>query len=115
MNICVKQHRWMSYLLNDLDIDSSKPTLYNDNSGALTISKQATLNNNTEHIKVRYQYLRELVLKKQVDIIQVSSEDMVADVLTKPLGVQKLLAVYQQLGIKDHRGFLRTGDPIEVS
>ncbi|MBW0528375.1 hypothetical protein O181_068090 [Austropuccinia psidii MF-1] len=105
----------MSYLLNDLGINSSKTTLYNDNSGALTISKQATLNNNTKHIKVRYQYLRELALKKQLDIVQVSSEDMIADVLTKPLGVQKMLAFYQQLGLKDHRGVLRTGDPIEVS
>ncbi|MBW0477039.1 hypothetical protein O181_016754 [Austropuccinia psidii MF-1] len=115
MNICVKQLRWMSYLLNDLGINSSKPTLYNDNSGALTISKQATLNDNTKHIEVRYQYLRELVLKKKLDIVQVSSEDMIADVLTKPLGVQKLLAVYQQLGLKDHRGVLRIRDPIEVS
>ncbi|MBW0468119.1 hypothetical protein O181_007834 [Austropuccinia psidii MF-1] len=115
MNICVKQLQWMSYLLNDLGINSSKPTLYNDNSGALTISKQATLNDNTKHIEVRYQYLRELVLKKQLDIVQVSSEDMIADVLTKPLGVQKLLVVYQQLGLKDHRGVWRIGDPIEVS
>ncbi|MBW0467795.1 hypothetical protein O181_007510 [Austropuccinia psidii MF-1] len=90
MNVCVKQLRWMSYLLSDMGYDSARPVLFNDNSGATTISKQALLNINTKHIEIRFQYVRDLVLKKQLDIVQVASADMIADVLTKPLGPQKL-------------------------
>ncbi|MBW0544591.1 hypothetical protein O181_084306, partial [Austropuccinia psidii MF-1] len=91
MNICAKQLRWMSFLLMEMGIKDSKPMLYNDNSGATIISKQAALNANTKHIEVRYQYLRDIVSKKQLTIEQVGTEDMLADVLTKPLGIQKLL------------------------
>ncbi|MBW0470027.1 hypothetical protein O181_009742 [Austropuccinia psidii MF-1] len=96
MNVCVKQLRWMSYLLSDMGYDSARPVLFNDNSGATTISKQASLNINTKHIEVRFQYVHDLVLKKQLDVVQVASADMIADVLTKPLGLQKLNVVYQQ-------------------
>ncbi|MBW0566129.1 hypothetical protein O181_105844 [Austropuccinia psidii MF-1] len=57
MNVCVKQLRWTSYLLTDIGLHMAKPVLYNDNSGATTISKQASLNANTKHIEVRYQYV----------------------------------------------------------
>ncbi|MBW0567328.1 hypothetical protein O181_107043 [Austropuccinia psidii MF-1] len=106
MNVCVKQLRWTSYLLADIGLDMAKPILYNDNSGATTISKQASLNAKKKHIEVQFQYVRDLVMKKQLNVIQVRSGDMIADVLTKPLGLQKLTEVYQQLHLKEIRGVL---------
>ncbi|MBW0578261.1 hypothetical protein O181_117976 [Austropuccinia psidii MF-1] len=50
MNICTEQLHWMSFLLMETGIEDSKPTLYNYNSRATTIAKQATLNPNTKHI-----------------------------------------------------------------
>ncbi|MBW0470031.1 hypothetical protein O181_009746 [Austropuccinia psidii MF-1] len=42
MNICRKQLRWLSMLMvNDMNISMTKPMLYNNNSGSITISKQA--------------------------------------------------------------------------
>ncbi|MBW0524633.1 hypothetical protein O181_064348 [Austropuccinia psidii MF-1] len=106
MNVCAKQMRWLSYVLRDLGQQIEKPTLFNDNSGAVIISKQASLNTNTKHIEVRYQYLRDCVLKNLLNIIQVSTTQMIADVLTKPLGVQKLNEVYSQLHLDDPGGVL---------
>ncbi|MBW0509435.1 hypothetical protein O181_049150 [Austropuccinia psidii MF-1] len=106
MNVCVKQLRLTSYLLADIGLDMVKPVLYNENSGATTISKQASLNANTKHIEVRFQYVRDLVMKKQLNVVQVGSGDMIADMLTKPLGLQKLTEVYQQLHLKEIRGVL---------
>ncbi|MBW0535007.1 hypothetical protein O181_074722 [Austropuccinia psidii MF-1] len=106
MNVCVKQLLWTSYLLTDIGLDMVKPVLYNDNSGATTISKQASLNANTKHIEVQFQYVRDLVMKRQLNLVQVGSGDMIADVLTKPLGLQKLTEVYQQLHLKGIRGVL---------
>ncbi|MBW0584963.1 hypothetical protein O181_124678 [Austropuccinia psidii MF-1] len=50
MNVCSKQLRWLNFVLNDLGHSSLQPVLVNDNSGAVTISKQASLNANTKHI-----------------------------------------------------------------
>ena len=69
----------------------------NNNSGAIIISKEAKLNENTKHIEVRFQYVLELVTKKQLIMKQVSTHDMIADGLTKPLGHIKLESSRQQL------------------
>ncbi|MBW0479734.1 hypothetical protein O181_019449 [Austropuccinia psidii MF-1] len=39
MNICMKQLRWITFVFSDLGYGSIQPILYNDNSGAVTISK----------------------------------------------------------------------------
>ncbi|MBW0484379.1 hypothetical protein O181_024094 [Austropuccinia psidii MF-1] len=53
MNLCAKQIRWMTFLLTDLGQSTTKQTIFNDNSGVVTISSQASLNANTKHIEIR--------------------------------------------------------------
>lgn len=74
MNHCAKQLRWMSSLVSDLRIDIPTPKIYNNNSGANFISREAQLNPNSKHIKVRYQYLRDLVSKSLIQVEQVPSQ-----------------------------------------
>ncbi|MBW0477167.1 hypothetical protein O181_016882 [Austropuccinia psidii MF-1] len=101
INICAKQMQWLSFVLRDLGQMIEKPTLFNYNSGAVIILKQASLNTNTKHIEVRYQHLRDCVLKNLLNIIQVLKTQMISDVLTKPLGVQKLNEAYSQIHLED--------------
>ncbi|MBW0461454.1 hypothetical protein O181_001169 [Austropuccinia psidii MF-1] len=56
MNLCAKQLCWMTYLLADFGQATTKPTVCNNNSGAITISNQSSLNPNTKHIEIRFQY-----------------------------------------------------------
>ncbi|MBW0498669.1 hypothetical protein O181_038384 [Austropuccinia psidii MF-1] len=107
MNICSKQLRWLTFVFNDLGHASLQPILFNDNSGAVTISKQASLNANTKHIEVKYQYVCDCVIKNLIKLVQLSTNDMIADVLTKPLRVVKLQEVYKQLHLEDPGGVLR--------
>ncbi|MBW0573237.1 hypothetical protein O181_112952 [Austropuccinia psidii MF-1] len=113
MNICAKQLQWISFLFMEMGMEDSKPTMLNNNSGATMIAKQAALNANTKHIEVCYKNIRDIVSKKQLTIEKIGTEDMLADVLTKPLGVQKLLKVYSQLHLKEFRGVLRKESPFE--
>ncbi|MBW0540065.1 hypothetical protein O181_079780 [Austropuccinia psidii MF-1] len=106
MNICAKQLQWLTYLLHDLGQDIERPVICNDNSGATTISSQASLNANTKHIEIRYQYVRDVVLKKLMDVRQVGTNDMIADVLTKPMGTQKMTTVTKQLHLENQGGVL---------
>jgi hypothetical protein len=94
---CAKQLRWLTNLVLNLHVKIPVPILKNDNSGAVIISKEAQLNENTKHIEVRFQYVLELVLKKQLQIQQVPTTEMIADGLTKPLGFIKLEASRDQL------------------
>ncbi|MBW0461710.1 hypothetical protein O181_001425 [Austropuccinia psidii MF-1] len=97
----------------EMGIEDSKPTLYNNNSGATAIYKQATLKPNTKHIEIRFQYLRDIVIKRQLTIVQVGTDNMLADVLSKPLGVPKLTVVYSQIHLKEIRGVLRKEAPFK--
>lgn len=99
MNQCAKQLRWMASLVEDLGITIPTPVIMNDNSGANFISKEAQLNANSKHIEVRYQYLRDLVSKSLLSVAQVASSEMIADILTKPLGNIKVMIARKQLGM----------------
>ncbi|MBW0489471.1 hypothetical protein O181_029186 [Austropuccinia psidii MF-1] len=101
MNVCAKQLRWLTYLMRDLGQDIEKPVICNDNSGAVTISSQQSLNANTKNIEIQYQYVRDLVAKKLLEVRQVGTNDMLADVLTKPLGIHKLQYMLRQLHLKN--------------
>ncbi|MBW0507580.1 hypothetical protein O181_047295 [Austropuccinia psidii MF-1] len=107
MNLCAKQIRWMTFLLTDLGQSRTNPTIFNDNLGAVTISSQASLNANTKHIEIRYQYVRDMVVKGLIQVRQVGMDEMFADVLTKPMGIKKIQDVYKQLHLKNQGGVSR--------
>ena len=59
--------------------------MYEDDEGAIQIAKHPISNSNSKHIDVRHQFLRELVERKEIEIIHVASQYQHADVLTKAL------------------------------
>ena len=48
-------------------------TRYEDNEGAIQIAKHPISNSNSKHIDVRYHFLRELIERKEIEIIPVAS------------------------------------------
>ncbi|MBW0491892.1 hypothetical protein O181_031607 [Austropuccinia psidii MF-1] len=94
--------------MTDLGQETTKPTVCNDNSGAVTISSQASLTPNTKHIEIRYQYVRDMVVKKLINLRQVGTADMIAYFLTKPMGIKKTQDVFRQLHLKNQGGVLRS-------
>ncbi|MBW0520809.1 hypothetical protein O181_060524 [Austropuccinia psidii MF-1] len=110
MNICSKQLRWVSMLMvMDMNIGMKKLVIYNNNSGSITISKQATLNQQTKHIEVRYQYLRQLITGNVLEVCQVSTNNMLADVLTKPMTIAKLSELLPRMHLTNQEGVLKSG------
>ncbi|MBW0496626.1 hypothetical protein O181_036341 [Austropuccinia psidii MF-1] len=94
-NICAKQMRWVPFVLRDLGQEIIKLMIFSDNLGAVTISQQASLNANTKHIEVRYQYICDCVIRNLLSITQFSSTKMIANILTKPLSAQQITTVYR--------------------
>ena len=56
---------------------------FEDNEGAIQIAKHPISNSNSKHIDVRHHLLRELVERKEIEIIHVASQCQHADFLTK--------------------------------
>ena len=59
--------------------------VYEDNEGAIQVAKHPISNSNSKHIDVRPHFLRELVERKEVEIIYVSSQYQHADFFIKAL------------------------------
>lgn len=83
---------YLRQLLKDLGYRQKGPTtLYEDNLGAIAMGENSTSSTRTKHIDVRYHYIREKVKKKKIRLVYVSTQDQLADMLTKPLQRVKLL------------------------
>ncbi|GKA30557.1 hypothetical protein Tco_0716862 [Tanacetum coccineum] len=80
-----QQALWMKQSLVDYDIVLDDiPVLY-DNKGAIDQSKNPVLHSHTKHIEICHHFLYDNVQKGNISIEKVSSEDNIADILTKSL------------------------------
>ncbi|GJS02916.1 hypothetical protein Tco_0319424 [Tanacetum coccineum] len=79
-----QQALWMKQALVDYDIKLDDILVLCDNKGAIDLSKNPVLHSRTKHIEIRHHFLRDNVQKGNISIDKVSSEDNIADILTKP-------------------------------
>ncbi|GJT56608.1 hypothetical protein Tco_0991662 [Tanacetum coccineum] len=79
-----QQALWMKKDLIDYVLVSDTPIMC-DNKGAIDLSKNPVQHSRTKHIEIRHHFLRDNVQKGNISIEKVSSEDNIADILTKPL------------------------------
>ena len=58
---------------------------FEDNLGALEIAKLPKMRPRTKHINICYHHFRERVRRGEIKLHAISTDDQVADMLTKPL------------------------------
>ena len=81
---------WLRALLKDLGYPQHDATvLYGDNQGCLALAKNPTLHARTKHIEMRHHFIRERIESGEIRQVYCSTEDMVADGLTKALARDK--------------------------
>jgi len=90
-----KQGQWIRALLRELQraqylgTDLSAP-IFSDNQGCIALARDPVAHSRTKHINVRYHYIRELVAFNKVTVEYIPTEEMVANMLTKPLSLAGL-------------------------
>lgn len=65
--------------------------LFEDNSGAIELANVPKMRPRTRHINVKYHHFRQFVFKKLISIIKVTTEEQIADMLTKHLSLDLFL------------------------
>jgi hypothetical protein len=79
---------WIHKLLKEFSFlhNLSLPTtLYCDNQGAIRLSKDATFHGRTKHIDVHFHFIRQTITSRDVELLYIPTEKMVADIFTKSL------------------------------
>lgn len=92
---------WLRKLLLELSFLSNGSTiLFSDNQGAIRLTKDSTFHARTKHIDIRFHFIRETVASGQLTIPYCPTDEMIADIFTKPLGRTKLHKFRSLLGLE---------------
>ena len=97
-----KEVVWMKKFISGLDVIPSiiNPVdLYCDNNGAIAQAKEPRSHQRSKHILRRFHLIREIVDRGDVKICRVSTNDNIADPLTKPLPQSKHDCHTRSLGL----------------
>jgi len=63
--------------------------LYGDNQGAIALAKNPIKHQRTKHIDIRYHFIREHITKGEIVLDYVPTDQNIADVFTKSVGIVK--------------------------
>jgi Reverse transcriptase (RNA-dependent DNA polymerase) len=66
-------------------------TVFEDNSGAVELAKVPKMRPRTKHINTKYHHFRQHVFEGKIKIVQVSTKEQLADILTKNLPLDLFL------------------------
>ncbi len=72
-----------------------------DNTAAIALANDPVSHSRTKHIEVRYHYIRQLVAYNKLSIQHLPTEEMLADILTKPLAFTAFRRCIQGLFAKE--------------
>ena len=73
-------------LLESLGFKQEGPTvIYDDNQGAIAMTKNPVMHRRTKHIDIRHHFVREAVARGDVTLVYVPTSEQAADLLTKAL------------------------------
>ena len=93
---------WLRQFLEDLDqIQKESTPIYEDNQGCIALAQTERINPRTKHIDVRYHFLRDLQEQGQMDLRYCPTEEMLADILTKPLPAKRHMDLTRRIGLSN--------------
>lgn len=88
-------------MLKSLDNEHSSTMMHEDNMACLVLSKGEAKLIMSKHISLRYHYLREKVASNEISLSYISTEEQLADLLTKPLALMRLNFLSKQI-VRDY-------------
>jgi hypothetical protein len=79
-----QESQWLKFLVEELWKKKLEPTLFSiDNKGLLEKLKNFGSNSKTKHLDIKIKSLRDKFKKKEINVELISSDNMIADALTK--------------------------------
>ena len=85
-SLATQEAIWLRSLLADLKFVQGKPTIiYEDNQGAVALSKNPRYHARTKHVDIKYHFVRDKFENGEIILTYCYTNDMIADMLTKAL------------------------------
>lgn len=91
---------WLRRLMNDFEIKIHKAVIiYEDNQSCLKLTQNDKFSRKTKHIETKFNFVRDLVNKNIIKLLYCPTEQMEADMLTKPLQAIKIKYFCELIGL----------------
>ena len=111
MDELVAEVTWIQSLLSELQCKTPRiSVLWCDNLNTVLLSANPILHARTKHIELDLYFVREKVLKKDMDIRHVPTNEQVADVLTKAISSGQFNQMNNKLKVEDLTTLSLKGD-----
>ena len=94
-----KEALWLQLLMSELGCAAQTILIKADNQSAIKLLKNPVISQRSKHIDVIYHFVRERVESQHVSFEYVSTQNMIADVLTKPVPKAKHELCCEGLGL----------------
>lgn len=99
IGLCCAQILWMSHQLSDYDLRFKPVKIFCDNSSASCLSKNPVHHSRAKHIDVKHHFIRDHVLKGDIELSFVRTTLQLAHIFTKPLLKERFCSLRKSLGI----------------
>ena len=92
---------WLRRLLMEIGIELyDATTIWCDYMSSIQLAKNPVFHARTKHIEIHYHFTRRKVLDGEIDLKYVNTQEQIANVFTKALGVEKQDYFVEKLGLK---------------
>jgi hypothetical protein len=91
---------WLWKLLTSLfDLEMRETVILCDNQSCIKMTENHVFHDRSKHIEIRYYFIRDMVQWGALKLQYISTDEQVADVMTKPLSRVKFEHFRDKLGI----------------
>ena len=91
---------WLQSLLHEMKIEiDDEVELMVDNKSAINLAKNPIAHGRSKHIETKFHFLRDQVSKGRIKLTYCKTENQVADVLTKPLKIERFKVMRRLLNM----------------
>ncbi|GKA55699.1 hypothetical protein Tco_0754771 [Tanacetum coccineum] len=87
--------------LANYDVLYDKVPIFCDNTSVIAISNNPVLHSRTKHIDIRYYFIRDHILKGDIELHFIPTELQLADIFTKPLAEPSFTRMVAELEVDD--------------
>lgn len=105
-----KEAVWLRKLLADLSGHKIDVTMiFCNNQSCMKLSKNPVFHDRSNHIDLKYHYIRDIIQKGVVKLQYISTDEQAVDIFTKPLARVKFAYFKERLGVVENP-FLKKGN-----
>lgn len=97
---CATEYLWLKNLIKDFDVAKDCPIIIYEDNQACIHSLKKWEHKRLKHVDIKYNFVKDLVVNKEIDVKYIRTDEQTADIMTKSLTGDKFVILQDKLGLK---------------